>query len=405
MEDKSKTFGQFVQKKRNEKGLTQKELALQIGYALDTIRAIEQDRKSYTPSVQIISVLAKALDVSEGELKDYLKPTESLKENTAETLETPPVKKRALSISVTLTIVITSILFVAIGVWSVNKILPTATAISIITPLPLAINNSWTAQNYICGGKNFTEQIRIELGAINYLVATKIDGDPCIGAGEKTWEGVYNNNGTFPAKFVVKLWIKNIDGKMSTVDSEAVMVNPNRIEVKEGSNVIVFTNDGDEVVLNSPSVSPAWTTNEPQCNGSWNGWYRIERSEAPFAYLAANVQSAEQSKNSANWTTKLPKSGHWKVEFYNFTHSYYEWPCLERAFSEDTSNAVYKIKHSNGETQVHSDQQNTSNWVGLGTYSFLAGLDASVSLDTMTGEALNSKYVLFSPIRFVYVGP
>ena len=91
----------------------------------------------------------------------------------------------------------------------------------------------------------------------------------------------------------------------------------------------------------------------------------------------------------------------------NIVHAYYVWPCLGHALSVDTSNAVYKISYSGGTTQVAFDQQQpgAGDWISLGSYVFSAGSNGYVSLTDLTGEAFCTKYILFSALRFVYVGP
>ena len=147
-------------------------------------------------------------------------------------------------------------------------------------------------------------------------------------------------------------------------------------------------------------------TNSPVCNNSWNGWYRFLNNRGFYNYLTLNAKTAGQSTNAATWRPNLPYPGKWRVEMYNSAHAAYVWPCLGRALAADTSNAVYKIFYSGGETQVSINQQpGGGTWVSLGSYSFSDGSNGYVSLSDLTGETFTTKYVLFSALRFIYVGP
>lgn len=161
------------------------------------------------------------------------------------------------------------------------------------------------------------------------------------------------------------------------------------------------------IYVEVPSISPSWTTNSPPCNGTWNGWYSFPNNRGYLSYLTSTAPTFAQSTNSATWTPNLPVSGRWRVEMNNLYHSYYTWPCLGRSLPADTSNAVYQISYSGGFAKKSLDQQNTSGggWADLGTYNFASGRNGYVFLNDFTGEDLGSKYILFSALRFVYVGP
>ena len=65
------TFGQVVKTRRNEIGLTQKELASSVGCATVTLRKIEYD--DLRPSVLIVKGLAMALNILMEKRKDFVR--------------------------------------------------------------------------------------------------------------------------------------------------------------------------------------------------------------------------------------------------------------------------------------------------------------------------------------------
>ena len=284
---------------------------------------------------------------------------------------------------------------------------PTKTLTPTITPIPVPVG-VWTGTNYMCGGLYYAERVQMDWDATTHdLVITKIDGDACIGGGQKSVEGIYDNpTNTFPFSFPVQLWIKDTNGNLGPVARTGVMDSPNKLEIQGGSYVIVFTsgNTADAVVEEPSSLgSLGWTTNA--CDVS--GWYRFTNDRGFSNYLTLNATTSDQSTNWGTWRPNLPVAGQWRVEMYNVVHAFYVWPCFGYSLSADTSNAVYTIYYNGGSMPKSIDQQNTGagSWVDLGTYRFSAGTNGYVYLSDLTGEPLTSRYVLFSAIRFVYVGP
>jgi predicted ATPase/transcriptional regulator with XRE-family HTH domain len=64
-------FGEWLKRQRSAKGLTQKQLAQQIGCATSTIRKIESNERR--PSVQITERIAEIFQISSKEQKDFLR--------------------------------------------------------------------------------------------------------------------------------------------------------------------------------------------------------------------------------------------------------------------------------------------------------------------------------------------
>lgn len=111
------------------------------------------------------------------------------------------------------------------------------------TPVPqISLDGTWTGTGYMCGGANLTERVQVQNTGNSYYLATKIDGDACVGSGAKTWEGTYNNpSNSFPYSFGVSVWIKDNSGQLVTVGRTAYMPNANRIEIQMSSYALVFT--------------------------------------------------------------------------------------------------------------------------------------------------------------------
>jgi LysM repeat protein len=111
------------------------------------------------------------------------------------------------------------------------------------TPVPqISLDGTWTGTGYMCGGANLTERVQVQNTGNSYYLATKIDGDACVGSGAKTWEGTYNNpSNSFPYSFGVSVWIKDNSGQLVTVGRTAYMPSANRIEIQMSSYALVFT--------------------------------------------------------------------------------------------------------------------------------------------------------------------
>lgn len=111
------------------------------------------------------------------------------------------------------------------------------------TPMPqISLNGTWTGSGYLCGGVSLVESIQVQNMGNSYYLATKIDGDACVGSGAQTWEGTYNNpSNSFPYSFGVSVWIKDTNGQSVAVGRTAYMPNANRIEIQMSSYALVFT--------------------------------------------------------------------------------------------------------------------------------------------------------------------
>ena len=55
------------------------------------------------------------------------------------------------------------------------------------------LTGKWLGKNYGCGPNTTDQEISITQNG-NKVVAIKITGDDCIGAGQKTWEGIISGN-------------------------------------------------------------------------------------------------------------------------------------------------------------------------------------------------------------------
>ena len=55
------------------------------------------------------------------------------------------------------------------------------------------LSGKWLGKNYRCGLSSTDQEISITQSG-NKVVATKITGDDCVGAGQKTWEGIISGS-------------------------------------------------------------------------------------------------------------------------------------------------------------------------------------------------------------------
>ena len=55
------------------------------------------------------------------------------------------------------------------------------------------LTGKWLGKNYGCGPNKTDQEISITQNG-NKVVATKITGDDCVGAGQKTWEGIISGS-------------------------------------------------------------------------------------------------------------------------------------------------------------------------------------------------------------------
>jgi transcriptional regulator with XRE-family HTH domain len=65
------SFGEWLKRQRMGRGLTQEQLARQIGCAAITLRKIEAEERH--PSAEIVDQLIRILEIRQNEKKDFLK--------------------------------------------------------------------------------------------------------------------------------------------------------------------------------------------------------------------------------------------------------------------------------------------------------------------------------------------
>lgn len=152
---------------------------------------------------------------------------------------------------------------------------------------------------------------------------------------------------------------------------------------------------GDVVTLSQPTtLNPGFPGNGNECS---SGWHFFDGYDA---YITLNVQSGAVS-NYGIWQPSLPIEGNWKVEMRNPTHPYYSWPCWPYTYLDhDTSNAQYEVHHANGTQTVAINQQQSVEWLELGTFYFNAGTSGYVFLGDVTGEPSWTRGIIFSGMRF-----
>jgi len=100
---------------------------------------------------------------------------------------------------------------------------------------PFDLSGKWVGENYTCRGK-FRETVQIEQTG-NSIVATKITGDACVPAGNRTFEGTLNS-----AKITWTTGSPNRptcckkNGSLTIVDENTMIGNPGRVTFKRLPN-------------------------------------------------------------------------------------------------------------------------------------------------------------------------
>lgn len=95
----------------------------------------------------------------------------------------------------------------------------------------------------------------------------------------------------------------------------------------------------------------------------------------------------------ARWRPNLPYTGNYRVYVYmpQYSHT-----------MGVTNQAIYKIFHTNGQTNVIRQQLNLAcNWVDVGKYTFNAGTSGYVYMGDYTGDN-PQKLIAADAVRFVW---
>ena len=130
-------------------------------------------------------------------------------------------------------------------------------------------------------------------------------------------------------------------------------------------------------------------------------WEPISTSNGLPAFITLNVNNPANSTNSAEWRPDIPSNGLYKVEaFIPAPPIVVSCSKLNKA-TQNTTQAVYKIHHTTGISEVTINQStNINTWVNLGTFQFGAGAAGFVALSDLNSESSLTRFVSFSAIRF-----
>ena len=154
------------------------------------------------------------------------------------------------------------------------------------------------------------------------------------------------------------------------------------------------------VVMETPRLTPAY-----QPDLCVAGWLRYPNVRGRNAYLALNTSIESESTHQAQWTPLLPVSGTYQLEAFIPAHGAIDWQCPQKTIREDTAQAVYQVRHVNGNTSKPIDQGAFSDqWADLGTYHFNDETPAAVILSDLTWETAQTRTVSASAFRFTLVG-
>ncbi len=176
-------------------------------------------------------------------------------------------------------------------------------------------------------------------------------------------------------------------------------VSPKSNDLVNGAYSVVWsfkTSGTTQIVLNSPtSLTPAYTGDS--CS---DYWVQFTSALGAPAFGTLTSPDAANSSNSAEWRTTIPTAGKYRVEVFIPRHNHFQ-VCSQAGAVEDTLHATYWLSYNNTSSPYIVNQQNYSDeWVTLADVSYSAGELARVSLNDNTGEALYSRYVTFSGVRF-----
>lgn len=142
---------------------------------------------------------------------------------------------------------------------------------------------------------------------------------------------------------------------------------------------------------------------EPICR---YGWATSKKARGNHLLATPNVATAAESTNKAVWRPNIPREGAYRVFAFVPDRDALTWACAPIAAKLDTTAAQYTIRHRDGVTRYVVNQAPLHDaWVELGSYYFTAGSDGTVELSDLTGEASNSRWVVFDDLKFVWIGP
>ena len=130
-------------------------------------------------------------------------------------------------------------------------------------------------------------------------------------------------------------------------------------------------------------------------------WESIPTSSKLPAYITLNVNNSNNSTNRAEWRPNFSTGGLYRIEAF-IPSAPTSIVCTKlKSGTQNTSQAIYKINHLGGLSEVTVNQHNNPNlWVDLGTYQFAAGDTGFVSLSDLNSETSLTRLVVFSVLRF-----
>ncbi len=155
-----------------------------------------------------------------------------------------------------------------------------------------------------------------------------------------------------------------------------------------------------------PTLSPAY--GEPICGynpstGTLNAWKRYTSSDPAIGdfYLTLSTNDGNDSSNSATWAVP-GQAGTYRVEAFIASHGPFYWTCLSNWYvGNDTSDAHYFVTHDGVTTGMERDQKPVfDGWINLGEYYFRGDGSESVRLSDLNDEAIHTRTVSFSVMRF-----
>ena len=164
-------------------------------------------------------------------------------------------------------------------------------------------------------------------------------------------------------------------------------------------------NCGD-IPISSPRYLEA-PTFSPLVSGDvcTSGWQTFTNQRGQTAALTPNVITGLTASQSAEWESFIPYDGMYHVEAFIPAYDELVWTCPPLALDSATGNAHYRVSHAFGTSSAWADQSLASDaWVDLGVFYFKKAEGATISLDNLTLEGPQTRWVAFSAMRLNLVG-
>jgi N-acetylmuramoyl-L-alanine amidase len=134
----------------------------------------------------------------------------------------------------------------------------------------------------------------------------------------------------------------------------------------------------NEVIVDNDDGAPGYQEVGTWTTSSWPGY-----GGGTYRFAEATITETA----TATWTPNIPEDGHYGI---------YVW---YRNAANRPTNALYRVQHAGGMTEVHVNQEiHGLHWLYLGTYYFRAGMEGHLTLSNQSDEF--GQAVIADAVRF-----